>query len=72
MRRRQGPTWRGARALIRPDRKGRGSLIGLGCVWAAILLLHLTLRLKDVGLWIGFPLLFVPWLLFGPSNWFDR
>ena len=37
-----------------------------------MLVLHLVLRLHDVGLWIGFPLLFVPWLLFGPSNWFDR
>jgi len=62
----------GRRVLIRPDREGRGSLIGLGCVWAAMLVLHIVLRLHDVGLWIGFPLLFVPWLLFGPSNWFDR
>ena len=59
-------------ALIGPNRQGRGSLIGLGCVWAAILALHIVLRLGDIALWIGFPLLFLPWLLFGSSNWFDR
>ena len=58
--------------MIRPGGEGRGSLIGLGCVWAGMLALHLILRLHDVGLWIGFPLLLLPWLLFGPSNWFDR
>jgi hypothetical protein len=58
--------------LIRPDHGGRKSLIGLGCVWVAVLGLHLILRLPDVWLWIGFPALFLPWLLFGPSNWFDR
>jgi hypothetical protein len=41
-------------------------------VWAAVLGLHLLLRLPDIGLWIGFPLLFLPWVLLGPSNWFDR
>jgi hypothetical protein len=54
------------------DRRGRKTLIGLGGVWAAMLTLHLILRLPDVGLWIGIPLLFLPFLLFGPSNWFDR
>ena len=58
--------------LTRPDHGGRKSLIGLGCIWAAVLGLHLILRLPDVWLWIGFPALFLPWLLFGPSNWFDR
>jgi len=37
-----------------------------------MLALHLALRLPDVGLWIAFPLLVAPWLLFGSSNWFDR
>ncbi len=36
-----------------------------------MLVLHLALGLRDVWLWICFPLLFVPWLLFGP-DWFDR
>jgi hypothetical protein len=47
-------------------------LIGLGCVWAVMLALHLILHLPDVWLWIGFPALFVPWVLFGGSQWFDR
>ena len=58
--------------MVRPGGEGRAGLIGLGCVWAAMLVLHLVLRLYDVALWIAFPLLFVPWLLLGPSNWFDR
>ncbi len=37
-----------------------------------MLTLHFALHLHDVALWICFPLLFLPWLLFGPSNWFDR
>jgi hypothetical protein len=37
-----------------------------------VLGLHIVLHLRDVDLWIAFPLLFVPWLLLGPSNWFDR
>ena len=55
-----------------PGSFGRKTVIGMGCVWAAVLTLHIALRLPDIGLWIGFPLLFLPWLLFGPSNWFDR
>ena len=58
--------------MIRPGGEGRASLIGLGCIWAAVLALHIALRLHDIGLWIGFPLLFLPWVLLGPSNWFDR
>ena len=53
-------------------RSERASLVGLVWVWAAVLGLHLLLRLPDIGLWIGFPLLFLPWVLLGPSNWFDR
>ncbi len=58
--------------MIRPGGEGRTTLIILGCIWAAMVVLHLVLRLHDIGLWIGFPLLFVPWILLGPSNWFDR
>ncbi len=54
-------------------RKVRGgkSLVILGCIWAAMLVLHLALRLPDVWLWIAFPALFVPYLLLGPKTWFD-
>jgi len=58
--------------VIGPGGQGRASLIGLGVLWVVMVVLHLVLRLHDIGLWIGFPLLFVPWLLLGPSNWFDR
>ena len=58
--------------LTGPNHQGRASLIGLGCLWVVMLTLHIVLRLGDVALWICFPLLFVPWLLFGASNWFDR
>jgi hypothetical protein len=58
-------------AVIRPGDEGRTGLIGLACVWAGMLILHLALGLRDVWLWVCFPLLFVPWLLFGP-DWFDR
>ncbi len=54
------------------DRRGRKALKQLAVVWAGVLALHLLLRLPDIALWICFPLLFLPWLLFGPSNWFDR
>ncbi len=40
-------------------------------IWAAVLVLHIVLRLPDVALWIGFPILFIPWFLLGP-DWFDR
>jgi hypothetical protein len=50
---------------------GGKSLAILGGVWATVLTIHIALRLGDVLLWIGFPLLFLPWLLFGPKNWFD-
>jgi hypothetical protein len=59
-------------ALIHPNRQGRASLIVLGCIWGAILALHVALHLGDILLWIGFPLLFLPWILLGGSNWFDR
>lgn len=58
--------------MIRPGGQGRTSLIVVGCIWAAVVALHLVLHLHDLALWIAFPLLFAPWLLFGPSNWFDR
>ena len=58
--------------LASPNRQGRTSLIILGCIWAFMVALHLALGLHDIALWICFPLLFVPWLLFGASNWFDR
>jgi hypothetical protein len=57
--------------VSKPHQSGRRSLIGLGAIWAAMLSLHLILRLPDVWLWIAFPALFLPWMLFGPSN-FDR
>ncbi len=41
-------------------------------IWAVVLLLHIMLRLPDIGLWIGFPALFLPWILFGGSSWLDR
>jgi hypothetical protein len=62
----------GEAALLGPNSQGRTSLIILGCIWAFMVVLHLALRLHDIGLWLCFPLLFVPWLLLGPSNWFDR
>ena len=58
--------------MTSPDHSGRRSLIILGVIWAVMLALHLILRLPDVWMWIGFPALFVPWLLFGGSQWFDR
>jgi hypothetical protein len=62
----------GGGKLTRPGQVRRGVWIGLGCIWAGVLALHVALRLPDIGLWIGFPALFVPWILFGPSSWFDR
>lgn len=58
--------------MTRPGHVKRGVWIGLGCVWAAALALHVALKLPDIRLWIGLPLLVVPYLLIGPSNWFDR
>ena len=58
--------------MTRPGHVKRGVWIGLGCVWAVVVALHIWLRLPDIRLWIGLPLLFVPFLLLGPSNWFDR
>jgi len=58
--------------VTRPGHVKRSVWIGLGCVWAVVVALHAVLRLPDIRLWIGLPLLFAPWLLFGPSNWFDR
>ena len=51
--------------------RGAKSIAILAGIWAVVLLIHLVLRLPDVWLWISFPALFVPWLLFGPKNWFD-
>jgi hypothetical protein len=50
---------------------GGRSLAILGVVWATVLTIHVVLRLGDILLWIGFPVLFLPWVLFGPKNWFD-
>ncbi len=44
----------------------------LAVVWALGVVVHAVLRLHDLRLWLGFPLLLAPWLLFGPSNWLDR
>jgi hypothetical protein len=51
--------------------RGAKSIAVLVCIWTVVLMIHLALRLPDVWLWIGFPALFVPWLLFGPRTWFD-
>ena len=53
--------------------KGRGNFMlkVLAGVWVFGLGLHLALRLPDVRLWIGFPLLILPWYLVGRSDWFD-
>jgi hypothetical protein len=54
-----------------PKARGARSIAVLICIWAVVLVIHLVLRLPDVWLWIGFPALFVPWLLFGAKTWFD-
>ena len=48
--------------------RGSGTLAGLAVFWAAGLSLHLALRLPDVRLWLAFPLLILPWRLFGPCD----
>ncbi len=51
---------------------GRGGFMlkVLAGVWACGLGLHLALRLPDVRLWIGFPLLVLPWWLID-RGWFE-
>jgi hypothetical protein len=51
--------------------RGAKSIAVLACIWAVVFSIHLILGLPDIWLWIGFPALFVPWLLFGPRTWFD-
>ena len=53
-------------------RRISGTYLGLGGIWISMLTLHVALRLPDVWLWIAFPALFVPWILLGGSQWFDR
>jgi hypothetical protein len=48
-----------------------GMLRALALIWAGGLTIHLVLRLPDLRLWIAFPLLLAPWLLFGRQTWFD-
>jgi hypothetical protein len=58
--------------MATPRRNSLKSLRPLIVIWAAVLAIHVVFRLPDIGLWIGFPALFAPWLLLGPQNWFDR
>lgn len=55
-----------------PFLRPRFMLWALAVIWIAMLIVHIVFKLGDLRLWIGFPLLFLPWVLLGPSNWFDR
>jgi hypothetical protein len=47
------------------------SVVGLTLLWAVVVGVHVILRRPDLWVWVGFPLLILPWRLFG-RDWFER